>query len=70
MDIDSNAQNIATTQLNSTQSWVSLIFLCKPQTTNQNQTVSLFISAPTQPNSTKFSMQPYVSATQKGKIVT
>ena len=60
--------NIATTQLNSTQSWVSLIFLWKPQTTNhkpQNQTVSHFISAPTQPNSTKFSMQPYFNPTRR-----
>ena len=53
----------ATTQLNSTQSRVSLIFLWK--TTNHNQTVSHFISAPTQPNSTKFSMQPYFNPTRR-----
>ena len=53
----------ATTQLNSTQSWVILIFLCKNQTTTK--TVSHFISAPTQPNSTKFSMQPYFNPTRR-----
>ena len=44
---------IATTQLNSTQSWVGLIFLCKtkpqnhkPQTTNQNHNhPSLYLSS-------------------------
>ena len=33
----------------------------KPQT----KTVSHFISAPTQPNSTKFSMQPYINPTRR-----
>ena len=50
----------ATTQLNSTQSWVSLIFLCKnhkpkPQTKNQNHkpsvTLSQLLHKQTRPNS-------------------
>ena len=47
-------------QPNSTQSWVALVFLRNHTTTEpQNQTIHHFFSAPTQPNSTKFSMQPY-----------
>ena len=67
--MNTNNINIATTQLNSTQSWVGLIFLWEPQpqtTKPQNhKTVSHFISAPTQPNSTKFSMQPYFNPTRR-----
>ena len=51
----------ATTQLNSTQSWVGLIFLCRTTTT----TVRHFFSAPTQPNSTKFRMQPCFNPTRR-----
>ena len=51
----------ATTQLNSTQSWVGLIFLRN----HNHKTVSHFISAPTQSNSTKFSMQPYFNPTRR-----
>ena len=54
---------VATTQLNSTQSWVGLIFL-RNHTTNR-KTVRYFISAPTQPNPTKFSMQPYFNPTRR-----
>ena len=52
---------------NSTQSWVGLIFLCKPQNhkATPHQTVCHFFSAPTQPNSTKFSMQPYFNLTRR-----
>ena len=41
--------------LKSTQSWLGLIFLCKPQ----NQTVHDFFSTSTKPNSAKFGMRPY-----------
>ena len=50
-------QNIATTQLNSTQSWVGFIYLRKPQNHKttphhkpqpQTKTVRPFFSAPTQ----------------------
>ena len=44
---------IATTQLNSIQSWVGLILLCKTTTTNHNR-IPLFLSSYT----TKLSMQP------------
>ena len=36
--------NIATTQLNSTQSWVGLIFLWEPQNQNQNR-IPLYLSS-------------------------
>ena len=51
----------ATTQLNSTQSWVGLIFLRNHTT----KTDPHFFSAPTRPNSTKFSMQPYFNSTRR-----
>ena len=37
----------------------------QPQPQSQPQTVSHFISAPTQPNSTKFSIQPYFNQTRR-----
>ena len=45
--------NIATAQLNSTQSWVSLIFLCKTKTTNHKPSVTLsqLLHNQTRPNS-------------------
>ena len=64
---------IATTQLNSTHSWVGLIFLRKPRNHNhkttkpqpQTETVHKFFSAPTQPNLTKFSIQLYFNPTRR-----
>ena len=45
-------------ELNSTQSWIGLIFLCK-----NHKPVPHFFSAPTQTNSTKFNIQPYFNQT-------
>ena len=50
-------------QPNSTQPRVGLALFSQTTT----KTVSHFISAPTKPNSTKFSMQPYFNPTRRFK---
>ena len=61
-------------QPNSTQPRVGLALFSYAKTTTTttttNQTVSHFISAPTQPNSTKFSMQPYFNPTRIRQLFT